>query len=262
MVLGQDSLERVVRASGITVPPVFLDETGSSNLEARALADAGAPEWTLVAAGHQTAGRGRMGRRWTSVPGRSLLFSMVLRPPLPPKEATVISLLAASEMVAACRRVAGVEVGSEWPNDLMAGMNRKVGGILTESAAVGDHIDYLVVGLGVNVSMERDDFPDQVRSTATSLAMEGGAADPVGLLEDFLSGFRDAYRPAGDGFVGSVVGRYRDVCATLGRRVRATVLDGTTVDGTAVDLDDHGGLVVETDGGRETVAFGEIAHLD
>jgi BirA family biotin operon repressor/biotin-[acetyl-CoA-carboxylase] ligase len=260
--LGQDSLERAVRASGIAVPPVFLEETGSTNLQARALADAGAPEWTLIAAGHQTAGRGRMGRRWTSVPGRSLLFSMVLRPALSPADATVISLLAAAEMAAACVRVAKVEVAAEWPNDLVSGMNRKIGGILTESAVSEDTIDYLVLGVGVNVSMEPGDFPDQIRSMATSLAIEGGGADPAELLQAFLSSFRDAYEPAGDGFSASVVSRYRDVCITLGRRVRATVLDGTTVVGSAVELDDHGGLVVETDAGRQTVGFGEIAHLD
>ena len=260
--LGQDSLERAVRAAEIDVPPVFLQETGSTNVEARALADAGAPEWTLVAAGHQTAGRGRMGRRWASVPGRALLFSVVLRPALPPDEATVISLLAAAEMVAICRGVAGVEVASDWPNDLVVGMSRKIGGILPESAIVGDNLDFLVLGVGVNVSMEPGDFPEQIRSTATSLAIEGGTADPADLLEAFLSGFHEAYRPAADGFVASIVGRYRQMCATLGRRVRATVLDGSTVQGTAVDLDDRGGLVVETENGRKTVAFGEIAHLD
>src|SRR5918999_3725149 len=145
--LGQDSLEHAVRASGIAVPPVFLEETGSTSVEARALADAGAPEWTLVAAGHQTAGRGRMGRRWTSAPGRALLFSAVLRPALSPEDAAVISLLAATEMAAACGRVAGVEVRSEWPNDLVAGVKRKVGGVLTESAIADDAIDYLVLGI-------------------------------------------------------------------------------------------------------------------
>ena len=260
--LGQDSLERAVRAAGISVPPVFLEETASTNLDARALANQGAPEWTVVAAGHQTAGRGRMGRSWTSVAGGSLLFSMVLRPALTPEQATVISLLAAAEMAAACGRVAGVEVASEWPNDLVAGMDRKVGGILTESAIVGETIDHVVLGVGVNVSMSADDFPDPIRSTATSLALEGGQAEPVNLLEAFLTGFRAAYRPAGDGFPAAVVGRYRAVCATLGRRVRATVIDGTAVEGAAVDLDDHGGLVVETDGGPRTVGFGEIAHLD
>jgi BirA family biotin operon repressor/biotin-[acetyl-CoA-carboxylase] ligase len=259
--LGQDRLERVVRASGIEVPPVFLEETGSTNLEARALADAGAPEWTLVGAGHQTAGRGRMGRRWMSAPGRSLLFSMVLRPMLPPDDAAVISLLAAAEVAAACERSGGVEVVSEWPNDLMAGP-RKVGGILTETSLVDGRVDYLVLGIGVNVSMEREDFPEQVRGAATSLTLEGGAAEPIDLLESFLSGFVRGYRPAQEGFARSVVGRYRPLCATLGRRVRATVLDGTTVVGDAVDLDDRGGLVVETDGGKKTVAFGEIVHLD
>ncbi|HEV8572131.1 MAG TPA: biotin--[acetyl-CoA-carboxylase] ligase [Actinomycetota bacterium] len=259
--MGQDGLERAVRASGIRVPPMFLEETGSTNLEARALAEAGAPEWTLVGAGHQTAGRGRMGRRWMSAPGRSLLFSVVLHPMLPPDDAAVVSLLAASEMAAACRNVAGVEVVSEWPNDLIAG-RRKVGGILTETALKGKGVEFLVLGVGVNVSMGLEDFPEQVRGTATSLAMEGGSTEPIDLLAAFLSGFRGTYRPAQDGFARSVVGRYRPVCATLGRRVRATVLDGTTVVGKAVDLDDRGGLVLDVDGGKKTVGFGEIAHLD
>jgi BirA family transcriptional regulator, biotin operon repressor / biotin---[acetyl-CoA-carboxylase] ligase len=260
-VLGQDRLERAVSASGIDVPPLFFDETGSTNVEVRALAEAGAPEWTLIGAGHQTAGRGRLGRRWMSAPGRSLLFSLLLRPSLPPDEAAVISLLAAAEMAAACRRVAGVEIVSEWPNDLLAGP-RKVGGILTETAIVDEMVDYLVLGIGVNVSMQAEDFPDPVRGTATSLATEGEPTEPIDLLEEFLSRFRRTYRPAEEGFARSVVDRYRPVCATLGRAVRATALDGTTVVGKAVDLDDRGGLVLEVDGGRKTVAFGEIAHLD
>jgi BirA family biotin operon repressor/biotin-[acetyl-CoA-carboxylase] ligase len=81
-----------------------------------------------------------------SAPGRSLLFSLVLRPTLPPDDAAVISLLAAAEMAAACRRVAGVEVVSEWPNDLLAG-RRKVGGILTETAIADEKIEYLVLGM-------------------------------------------------------------------------------------------------------------------
>lgn len=259
--LGQDRLERAVRASGIDAPPLFLEETGSTNVEARALADAGAPEWTLVSAGHQTAGRGRLGRTWMSAPGRSLLFSLVLRPTLPPDEAAVISLLAASEMAMACRRLAGVELLSKWPNDLIAG-GRKLGGILTESAIADGKLDYLVVGMGVNVSMSLDDFSGPVRETATSLEMQGGTAQPFDLLQAFLSGFRDAYRPDRDGFARSVVDRYRPLCATLGRRVHASVLDGTTVGGNAVDLDDHGNLVVEVEDGRKTVAFGEIVHLD
>jgi BirA family biotin operon repressor/biotin-[acetyl-CoA-carboxylase] ligase len=260
-VLGQDSLERAVSASGIAIPPVFLEQTGSTNVEARSLAEAGAPEWTVVAAGHQTAGRGRMGRRWMSVPGRSLLFSLVLRPTIPPEDSAMISLLAASEMAAACGRVAEVEVVSEWPNDLMARL-RKVGGILTETALVDDMVGYFVLGVGVNVSMEHEDFPEQVRATATSLSIEGGQADPSELLEAFLSSFLHAYRPTEEGFAPSVVGQYRPLCATLGRRVRATVLDGTTIEGSAVDLDDRGGLIVETNRDRKTVAFGEIVHLD
>jgi BirA family transcriptional regulator, biotin operon repressor / biotin---[acetyl-CoA-carboxylase] ligase len=259
--LGQDSLELTVRAAGIDVPPVFLDVTGSTNLDARGLAEAGAPEWTVVVAGHQTAGRGRLGRRWDSAPGKALLVSVVLRPPLGPEDASVISLLVAAEMSAACRRVAGVEVTSEWPNDLVAG-KRKVGGILTEAAVVEGKVEHVVIGVGVNVSMATEDFPDEIREIASSLQIEGGSADAAGLLEAFLVGFRNEYRPDAARFRRSVVERYRTVCTTLGRRVRATVTDGTLVEGTAVDLDDRGGLVVETERGRESVSFREIAHLE
>jgi BirA family biotin operon repressor/biotin-[acetyl-CoA-carboxylase] ligase len=259
-VFGQDSLEKAVRAAGIDVPPVFLGVTGSTNVQARALADAGAPEWTLVAAGHQTAGRGRLGRRWDSAPGKALLFSVVLRPPLAPEDASVISLLVATEMSSACTRVAGVPVVSTWPNDLVAARG-KVGGVLTEARVVDRTIDYLVVGVGINVSMDAGDFPDELRESATSLGIEGGSADPASLLEAFLVGFREAYRPGVDGFRRWVVERYRPMCATLGRRVRATVTDGTTVEGTAVDLDDRGSLMVETERGRERVSFHQIVHL-
>lgn len=258
--MSQDSLELAVRAAGMNVPSVFLDVTGSTNTEARALADAGAPEWTVVAAGHQTAGRGRMGRRWDSSPGKALLFSVVLRPPLGPEDASVLSLLAAAEMSAACGKVAGVEVVSKWPNDLVA-RGGKVGGILTEAAVVEGKVEHLVVGIGVNVSMAAEDFPDEIRESATSLRTAGGNADPADLLEAFLAGFRAAYRPEADGFRHAVIERYRAICSTLGRRVRATVADGATVEGTAVDLDDRGSLVVETERGRESVTSNEVAHL-
>jgi BirA family biotin operon repressor/biotin-[acetyl-CoA-carboxylase] ligase len=154
-----------------------------------------------------------------------------------------------------------VEVVSKWPNDLVAGAG-KVGGILTEAAVVDGRIDHLVLGIGVNISTEREDFPGEIRQSATSLEMEGGKADPADLLESFLSGFRAAYRPGSDGFRHTVIERYRPICSTIGRRVRATVTDGTTVEGTAVDLDDGGSLVVETERGREHVSFREIAHLE
>jgi BirA family biotin operon repressor/biotin-[acetyl-CoA-carboxylase] ligase len=256
-VLSQDSLEEATRQAGIDAPPRFLERTASTNTEAGLLAEAGAPEWTVVAAGHQTAGRGRLGRTWTSAPGRSLLMSIVLRPRLPPAEAPLIPLLAAAEMVGAC----GAPVAAKWPNDLVAG-GRKLGGILPEAKLRGGVLGHLVLGIGINVTMGEDDFPAELRASATSLALEGVTVEVDSLLRRFLGGFRQRYRPDEPGFPESVVRAYGPVCSTLGRRVRASTTDGATVEGTAVGLDATGGLVLETDRERRTVAFGEVAHLD
>jgi BirA family biotin operon repressor/biotin-[acetyl-CoA-carboxylase] ligase len=103
-----------------------------------------------------------------------------------------------------------------------------------------------------------EDFPEELRDGATSMALEGGRPEPGPLLEAFLRALRDEVRGLGD----RTVSRYRDVCATLGRRIRATVAGGATVEGRALDIGENGELFVDTDSGVERVGFGEIAHLE
>jgi BirA family biotin operon repressor/biotin-[acetyl-CoA-carboxylase] ligase len=259
--LSQDSLERAVDAAAIQVPPRYLEETASANTVALRMAEEGAPEWTVIAAGHQTAGRGRLGRSWASAPGRSLLFSLVLRPPLPASRAALLSLLAAAEMARACAPAEGAGVGTKWPNDLVVG-ERKVGGILPEARVEGELLRHLVLGVGVNVSMAEEDFPEEVAATATSLASRGVAIEPEELLGRFLVAFRSSYHPIDPDFGTHVVARYQGTCRTIGRLVRARTIDGRVVEGTATGLDPEGELVVEGSDRRDLVGFGELAHLD
>jgi hypothetical protein len=125
--LNETALRRALRSAGLPDGSVRYEEvTASTNATALEMARAGAPEWTVVAAAHQYAGRGRLGRTWDSVPGDSLLFSVVLRPRLPPDRAVLLTLLAGVSMALACR-VAGVDdVWCKWPNDLLRG-DAKVG---------------------------------------------------------------------------------------------------------------------------------------
>ena len=251
----KDSLRRAVRAAGIEPTPVWFDEVGSTNDEARRLADAGAPAWTVVAADHQTAGRGRLGRRWVDAPEASLLCSVVLRPRLEPTEAHLVALAAAVSMIDA----AGLPtMAAKWPNDLVVG-DRKCGGILAEATVLEGTVRHVVLGVGVNVTAGPRDLPTGVRGSATSLAIEGVETDVEGLLERFLRAFRG--RLEGSGFPGTVVDEYRPVCRTLGRTVRAVTLDGGRIDGRAVDVDELGSLLVERDGRLERVAFGDVEHL-
>lgn len=259
--MDQHSLERAVGAAGIEAAPVYRDDTPSTNDEAKELAERGAPEWTVVAAGHQTAGRGRLGRSWVERPGSSLLFSVILRPALAPERAPLISLLAAAVMARSCREVAGVRVACKWPNDLVVG-ERKLGGLLAEAKVAGGSVEHLVVGMGINLTMRPEDFPTEIRGSATSLAIEGSAPDAALLLERFLGGLRALYRPDHAGFAQEVLQSYRHVCETLGRRVRARTTGGQGVEGVAVDVDERGSLIVDAAAGPALVGFGEVEHLD
>jgi len=259
--LTQHIVAEVVRAAGVPVPARFLPDTGSTNTDLLAMAEHGAPEWTVVVAGTQEAGRGRMGRTWVSTgAGHELLVSVLLRPQVSPAEAPLISFLAAVCLVEACREACGVEVRCKWPNDLMVG-DRKLGGILAEATVKGGRLDHVVIGTGVNVGQRPDDFPEAIRDIATSLVVEGGRADVAALLGAYLSALRARYEPNVPGFREIVLTGYRRVCDTIGRRVRATTTSGEQVEGTAVQVGEWGDLIVETQAGPASIGFGEIVHL-
>jgi BirA family biotin operon repressor/biotin-[acetyl-CoA-carboxylase] ligase len=246
-VLNEDALARALSTAGLSAPIRWDDVTASTNATALALAAEGAPSWTLVGAGHQTAGRGRHGRTWVDRPGAALMCSVVLRPPWDADRVGLVSLAAGAAMAEAASEASGAEIRCKWPNDLLAGAE-KVGGILGEGSVSSGGIDHVVVGVGVNL-----DVPAGVPGAGGI-----GAVDEEMMLGDFLRRLRSLM----DGDAAAIVDRWRAVSATLGRRVEATTVSGGVARGIAVDLDETGALVVETDAGRVRVAFGEIEHLE
>jgi BirA family biotin operon repressor/biotin-[acetyl-CoA-carboxylase] ligase len=208
----------------------WFPEAGSPNPGAADRAREGAVDGLVVGAYHQTAGRGRRGRTWESRPGTSLLVSVVLRPA--PALVTLAAGVAAAE---ACEAVAGVPVRLKWPNDvLVAPGEAKVGGILSE--LIGDAA---VVGLGLNLTWAPE-----------GAAFLGPSVDRTALLHAWLAGL-DALDAPGD-----VLTRYRERCATIGRRVRVQ-LPGESVEGVAEGVDEEGRLVVD---GR-VLSAGDVVHL-
>jgi BirA family biotin operon repressor/biotin-[acetyl-CoA-carboxylase] ligase len=245
--LSTTELERALAAAGLDAPVRFDEVTGSTNATALELAEAGTPEWTLVAAAHQSAGRGRQGRTWVDRPGGAMMFSFVLRPAaLDPEHSGLISLLVGVAMADAIEQVASVEVRCKWPNDLLLG-GAKVGGILVESSVADGVVRYAVVGVGVNLEP-----PTGVEGAAGL-----GGIDPAALLSAFLRRFHEGYvaLPA------DVVEQWCAVSATLGREVEAVHVDGPSILGRAVAVDGRGALVIETASGPVTVTSGEIEHL-
>ena len=244
-------LERALAAAGLRAPVRWEEVTGSTNATAYALALDGAPEWTLVAAGHQTAGRGRLGRTWEDVAGRALLCSIVLRPSLSPEDAGLLTLLAGAAWAETARDVAGVHATAKWPNDLLVG-DAKAGGVLAESRLTEGRLDVVILGSGINL------VPPSLEGPVASL---GADVDPSALLTGFLERFRAGYEVDPPRLSDEVRARWRAVAATLGRDVEAARTDGVPIRGRAVDVDARGGLVLDTRDGLAVVAFGEVAHL-
>src|SRR5438552_6936320 len=232
--LSEHTVAAAALAAGIEGPVHFAAATGSTNSDLWRLAEDGAPEWTVFAAGTQEAGRGRLGRTWTSLPGESLFVSVLLRPALEPSHAPLVSLAAAVAMTQACRG-AGIDAGCKWPNDVVAG-GRKLGGVLPEASVQGPALSFVVVGTGVNCSQADEDFPAELRAQATSVARERGDPDPGPILERYLRRLRELYGDRGRDLGVRVLELYRGACVTLGHRVRAITTAGAIVDGVAREV--------------------------
>ncbi|MEU6851048.1 biotin--[acetyl-CoA-carboxylase] ligase [Actinacidiphila alni] len=259
-----------------------VDATGSTNSDLAARAARGAAEGAVLVAEEQTAGRGRLDRRW-SAPARSgLFFSVLLRPgatlpagtapdgtavparePVPAHRWGWLPLLAGVATATALSRAAGVDTALKWPNDLLVtvdGEERKAGGILAERA--GD--DAVVIGIGLNVSLRAAELPVP---TAASLALAGAKGtdrDPLlravlRSLADWYGGWRAA---GGDPAASRLQQTYAAGCATLGRPVRAELPGERELTGTAVAVDGDGRLVIAgPDGTEQPVAAGDVVHL-
>jgi BirA family biotin operon repressor/biotin-[acetyl-CoA-carboxylase] ligase len=237
--LSEELLEEATRAWAPAAR--FLEVCDSTNRIAWDWAEEEAPEGCLVVADQQTAGRGRVGRSWFSVPGGSLLVSVVLRPQLPGEYLGLVGL-AAGVAVARALEQAGVVARLKWPNDVVVG-GRKVAGVLAEARSGPG--GFVILGVGINVAMPAEQIPPELRNEATSLAAEGAQVNRLDLLVAFLGHFGGLYVGAGTRRPEAVLEEYRPLCDTLGRRVRVVVGDAE-LRGVAVDLTPHGALVLDT----------------
>ena len=236
----------------------YFETIPSSNNEAKKLAFAGAPEGTVVVAEEQGAGKGRLERGWFSPKGKGIWFSVILRPPFLPQEAPKCTLMAAVAIVRAARKF-GAEVGIKWPNDILAD-GRKLVGILTEMNAEMERINYVVIGTGVNVNLWPEDYPDDVRDIANSLAMVTGKPLPrAELFAEILQAMEELYLSACEnGFV-AVLDEWRKYSVTLGQEVNVISVN-ETFSGVAKDIDADGALLVETPEGEvRKVLAGDVS---
>jgi BirA family transcriptional regulator, biotin operon repressor / biotin---[acetyl-CoA-carboxylase] ligase len=232
------------------------DAVASTQERARELARTGAPHGTLVVAGVQTGGRGRLGRRWGSPEG-GLWMSIVLRPGFEAGLASRITQTAAVGVAGALWGI-GVEARIKWPNDLLVG-GKKICGILAESGVgQGGRLDYAVLGIGMNANLDPEDLGVPDREVTTIRSELGRDADPLDLLHALLSNLDVALGRIKD--FETVLDEWRNLNCTLGERVRVRRF-GETIEGRAVDLSPDGALMLATPGGIVELFEGEIEHL-
>ena len=234
------------------------EQTTSTNDVVEKLARDGVTEGIVVFAESQTRGRGRLGRVWVSPAKKGLWFSVLLRPPMRPQEATQITVAAANALAEAVAVQTKLPVEIKWPNDLLI-RGRKVAGILTELHAELDCVKSLILGIGVDVNQTARDFPVELRPLATSLRIEAGQAlDRAGLAAAILRTLDRDYRRVLDGDFAALADEWESRCTTLGRRV-AIQIGGRRVEGRAESLDSDGALLLRTQHGHlERIIGGDV----
>ena len=237
---------------------VHFYDTSSTNNEAKRLAADDAVEGTIVVSEAQTLGRGRLNRGWFSPPGGGVWVSVILRHPFPPQEAPKCTLMAAVATVEAIREVSGLACGIKWPNDILW-QGRKLVGILTEMSAEMDAINFVVLGIGINVSLQESDFPEELRNIGASVSM--GAEREVSrveVLQKLLERLEHWYQVVKKEGFEPVLEAWRRESITLGQPVR--VLAGEeTYDGVAEELAEDGSLLVRTENGLRRVLAGDVS---
>lgn len=232
-----------------------VNETGSTNADLVSAARVGEPDGLVLIAEEQSSGRGRLDRVWQAPPRSALLMSVLWRPTPPTSSWLLLPLVAGLAAAEAVRSVARLPAMLKWPNDVMVG-DRKLGGILVQLVD-----NAVVVGLGLNVSLRQGELPVE---TATSIAIEGGVTDREALAKEVLRALRRRYDVwvDADGDASAVLPMYREVCSTIGRRVRVELPAGGPVNGLASDVDDRGRLVLAADDGSERrFTVGDVVHV-
>ncbi|MCI8327712.1 MAG: biotin--[acetyl-CoA-carboxylase] ligase [Lachnospiraceae bacterium] len=255
--LSQIELESVRKTSWIGEEIHYFDTTDSTNTRAKKLAEEGSAHGTLVVADEQTGGRGRRGRDWESQKGISVYMSFVLKPEIEPGNASTLTLITALAVAEGIEKTTGLDCQIKWPNDVVVN-GKKICGILTEMSTQIDYINYIVIGIGINVHNES--FPEELGKIATSLYLESGKKqNRAKIIEAVLEAFEkyyEIYLETQD--MQNLIEPYNDKLANMKNQVR--VLDPKEpYEGRAMGITPKGELIVDTWEARKLVSSGEVS---
>ena len=239
----------------------YFPRIDSTNIRARMIAAEGAPEGSVVVAEEQLQGKGRRGRVWFSPAGEGIYCSVILRPRIPPYDAPQLVLASA---VAAAETLLGhtaLPVAIKWPNDILVS-GRKIAGILTEMSVDMDRIDYVIIGLGLNVNTPAENLPPEIAGIATSLRAETGQTiSRAALLRTYLEKLEGLYALFQERNFEPIRERWLDLAKIIGRQVKIAGVE-TTYEGEVVDIDPNGFLILKSaDGTTQRILAGDVSLI-
>lgn len=240
---------------------ISVQEIASTNSRIRELAEQGAQEGTVLVADRQSAGRGRLGRRWESPSGVNLYCSILLKPQIPVQQAPQLTFLSAVAATETLNQVCNLSANVKWPNDILV-KGAKISGLLNEMNAETEQIHYVILGIGINLNMTADQFPQELNYPATSALIETGTpVDRVHFLQVFLERLDQYYLEFKQQGFAPIRKRWENLCNLMNQRV--TVEQQTQViKGTVVGIDLDGALRVQCDDGQiERILAGDVKPL-
>jgi len=239
----------------------YLTEVDSTNSHARRLADKGAQAGEVIIAESQTHGRGRLGRLWVSPAHVNLYLSVILRPKLPPVDAPQITLMAAVALADALAVFIPAVPEIKWPNDILA-EGRKLAGILTESACRAEAIDFVILGVGVNINYPVESMPDAIRKRATSMiSLAGASVSRENVARRLIQDLDRCYGELEEAGFQALAARWQTRFGLRGKKVRVEMTDRIII-GTARGIDRDGALLLEDSRGElQRVVAGDVVPV-
>jgi len=261
--LGSEPIKKLLQTKKIGKAIHFFKEITSTNDVAFELARNGALDGTVVIADSQTDGRGRLQRKWISPPGLNLYISVILRPVIPAKDAPLFTLVS-SVALAETIRNEGANPSIKWPNDIFI-EGKKVAGVLTEMQTKGDQAEFVVVGIGVNINMKKENLNKEMREIAeiaTSIGEATGrkidrSAFTAGLINNLEKWYKKFQMQGRK----SIIEEWMKMCGTINRRVKVK-FNEKEIEGIACRVDENGYLVLRKDDGTiETIVAGDVIVL-
>ncbi len=254
-------IKRILKSNIFGLQEIHIfNKTDSTNIQAFKLAANGAPEGSIVIAESQTSGKGRLGRKWESPSDKNLYISIIVRPQIPTLSAPRLTLVAAVALSETFDFIGAPEHRIKWPNDILF-KDKKISGILTEMKGDCDNIDFIIIGVGVNLNSASDEYPDEIKNSTVSLKeITGREINRLDFLNLFLMNFEKNYLDFLQGHFPAILERWIKKSAIINQKIKVTD-HNKIITGTVTEVTDDGSLIVTTDDGTCLVNSGDINYL-